>query len=183
MSVNELIISEKLDIMCIVESSHESSSSPSLIASTPGRHNHRTSSTVSTQRRPGTYPWTARRRHLHFSKESFPIYIKDLGNFTSFELLSCYFTFRDSYLLIAVIYRPGSKPDTCTLFSEFTELLSLVAKYSCDLINIHLDRDIADTKKFNNLLSSHGLVQLVTGPTHSRGLTLDVIITRLYYNR
>ena len=171
--------------MCIVESSHESSSSsPSLIASTP----------------PG-YTFAERARpllpnvdlaHIRgprgggiciFHKNNFQSTIKDLGNFTSFELLSCYFTFRDSHLLIAVIYRPGSEPVTCTFFSEFTELLSSVAKYSCDLIilgdiNIHLDRDIADTKKFNNLLSSHGLVQLVTGPTHRRGHTLDVVITR-----
>ena len=183
-SVNELIISKKLDIMCIVESSHESSSSPSLIASTP----------------PG-YTFAERARpllpnvdlaHIRgprgggiciFHKNNFQSTIKDLGNFTSFELLLCYFTFRDSHLLIAVIYRPGSEPVTCKFFSEFTELLSSVAKYSCDLIilgdiNIHLDRDIADTKKFNNLLSSHGLVQLVTGPLHRRGHTLDVVITR-----
>ena len=127
-SINELIISEKLDIMCIVESSHESSLSPSLIASTPPGY------TFAERARP--LPPNVDLAHIRgprgggiciFHKNNFQSAIKDLGNFTSFELLSCYFTFRNSHLLIAVIYRPGSEPVTCTFFSELTELLSSVA--------------------------------------------------------
>ena len=46
-------------------------------------------------------------------------------------------------------------------------------------LNFHIDdpRD-TDAQKFLQILSEHGLLQHVSGPTHVHGHTLDVLITR-----
>ena len=69
-------------------------------------------------------------------------------------------------------------------YSELTALLETMAVYSCDVIitgdfNIHVDDD-ADryAVKFLDLIRSFGLSQVVVGPTHNRGHTLDLVITR-----
>jgi hypothetical protein len=38
--------------------------------------------------------------------------------------------------------------------------------------------NLSDTRKFDETLSDHGLVQHVQGATHNKGHTLDVVITR-----
>ena len=46
-------------------------------------------------------------------------------------------------------------------------------------LNFHLDNvNDADAVRFNGTLDAHGLVQHVVGPTHKKGHTLDVVITR-----
>ena len=40
------------------------------------------------------------------------------------------------------------------------------------------DVNLSDTRKFDETLSDHGLVQHVQGTTHNKGHTLDVVITR-----
>ena len=48
-----------------------------------------------------------------------------------------------------------------------------------DDLNFHLDNvNDADAMRFNGTLEAHGLVQHVVGPTHKKGHTLDVVITR-----
>ena len=50
-------------------------------------------------------------------------------------------------------------------------------------MNFHLeDKSNLNAKKFNNLLHSYGLQQLVQEPTHRNNHTLDVVITRLSEN-
>ena len=46
-------------------------------------------------------------------------------------------------------------------------------------VNIHLDDSLlAMSVKFNDIISGCDKVQLVTGPTHTARLTLDVFITQ-----
>ena len=46
-------------------------------------------------------------------------------------------------------------------------------------LNFHLDsKDNADTRKFLDTLAETGLTQHVVNPTHQRGHTLDVVITK-----
>ena len=82
------------DIMCIVESFHESSSSPSVIASTPPSFKY--------LERARPIPPDFDLANIRgprgggiciFYRNNFRSSAKDLGNFTSFELLSSYFTF------------------------------------------------------------------------------------------
>ena len=79
------------------------------------------------------------------------------------------------------VYRPG--PLTDDFFSDFDEFVgSIFLKYSkiiiCGDLNIHLDNPkLKNTSKFLELLSSYGLVQLVSQPTHKQGHLLDVVIS------
>lgn len=44
--------------------------------------------------------------------------------------------------------------------------------------NIHVDRDLPEVRRFNDILHAHNLSQLVTSPTHKRGHTLDLVVVR-----
>ena len=89
---------------------------------------------------------------------------------------------------IFTIYRPPpSDKNTLTttdFLEDFGNFLSDVILSTGKLIiagdfNLHLEKtDETDVKKFINLLTTFGLNQLVTGPTHSSNHTLDAIITR-----
>jgi hypothetical protein len=79
------------------------------------------------------------------------------------------------------VYRPG--PLTEAFFSDFDEFIgSIFLKFSqiiiCGDLNIHLDNPkLKNSSKFLQLLSSYGLTQLVTQPTHQQGHILDVVIS------
>ena len=86
------------------------------------------------------------------------------------------------------IYRlPPSKANqlnSALFFEEFCILAEQLVVSPGNLLivgdfNYHVDNiSNLDTVKFNNILESFGLVQHVNGPTHKKGHTLDLIITR-----
>ena len=182
-TIQEHIISENLDIFSIVETHHESSSSPGLIASTPSTYNFIEKARPLS---PGVLDIRGPRGGgiSIIYKDHFRVSAKDTGLFTTFEHLTAYFTLRNIHIIIVVIYRPGSESISTTFFTEFAELLTIIAKYNCQVlilgdINIHFDEpNEPNTKKINRLLSYHGLEQMVQQPTHNRSHTLDVVITR-----
>jgi len=109
--------------------------------------------------------------------------------FTTFEHMDCSVKIKDYSLRLAVIYRPppsnnnGLKSSTF-LEEEWSQFLSKYATTDKNIIltgdlNFHLDDPSdKDTLKFNNILHSFGMMQHVKEPTHVRGHTLDVVITR-----
>ena len=79
------------------------------------------------------------------------------------------------------IYRPG---DLCeAFFEDFDEFVGyLFTKFPkliiCGDFNIHLDNaKLSHTRRFNEILSSYGLEQLIHESTHKDGHWLDVIIS------
>ena len=84
---------------------------------------------------------------------------------------------------LVVVYRPpkGAINDFIDDFASFLEdvihthgRLIIVGDF-----NIHIDNPANnDTARFTDFLDSMGLTQRVIGPTHSKGHTLDLIITR-----
>ena len=86
-------------------------------------------------------------------------------------------------LLVVVLYRPGSAKIKKDFFDEFDNVLERVATFASSIvilgdINIQLDMaESANTNTFLRLLANHDLVQHVSGPTHTGGHTLDVLIT------
>jgi len=83
---------------------------------------------------------------------------------------------------LAAVYRPGSKSATTQFVSDLADIIERLVIYAAPLVivgdfNVHLD-DIqsAITVGVNKVLSDFDLLQLVTGPTHSHGHTLDVFI-------
>ena len=89
---------------------------------------------------------------------------------------------------LVVIYRPPpSKKNNPTSamcfddFSRFYEQITLDGRplVICDDFNIHVDNTSnREACQFTDFLESANLVQHVSGPTHRRGHTLDLIITR-----
>ena len=101
-------------------------------------------------------------------------------DFTTFEyhaiLLKC-----KPKILAVTVYRPEHH---ATFLDEFTEFLSLLHTQH-DLIiltgdfNIHVDNPLDPiANAFLNLLDSMGFTQHVSGPTHNKGHTLDLVITK-----
>ena len=89
-----------------------------------------------------------------------------------------------SCLDIIVMYRPPGNQSFSAFLDEFSDFLdAAMCKPSPVVItgdlNIHLDNiSSPNTLKFNDVISSHGISQLVTSPTHDKGHILDVIMVR-----
>ncbi len=103
------------------------------------------------------------------------------GQYLSFEYLGIVLKGAPRILFI-IIYRP---PKYYPAFvEEFTELLSMISsEFDCFAIagdfNIHIDNaEIKTTKEIITVLNTFDLIQHVHGPTHNRGHTLDLLISR-----
>jgi len=103
---------------------------------------------------------------------------------STFECVAARVTSRQSSCLVLVVYRPGSSAVTGKFFSELADVLEHLSTSTDPLVlagdvNIRLERQSdSNTVAFSELMSSHGLVQLVHGATHDQGGTLDVVCTR-----
>ena len=110
--------------------------------------------------------------------------VKELcsANFSSFEDVVALSQYPIGSIRFVVIYRPPSSQIKAFL-EGFADLLEQLVPISGNLlivgdINFHLDgSNNTDATKLHNLLDSFNLKQHVTR-THSRGHTLDLIITR-----
>ena len=87
---------------------------------------------------------------------------------------------KESMILITV-YRLQYVP-VGEFLDEFEEILEKYAILQNEFIiagdvNIHFETDECSSRKFKDLLDSYDLKQLVTGPTHIAGHTIDVVIS------
>ena len=95
-------------------------------------------------------------------------------------------------LRVVIVYRPPYSVkhpvSTSTFITEFSDYLESLVMSSEPLLilgdfNIHMDLpDDTDCRNMCDLLVSMGLKQHVLQPTHERGHTLDLIITRISDN-
>ena len=91
-------------------------------------------------------------------------------------------------ITLIVIYRPpmssGKNNTMADFLDEFYDLLHATMSLQGYLLivgdfNIWCDNDtLPDTMKFNTILSICGLKQHVTSPSHVKGHTLDLVISR-----
>ena len=101
----------------------------------------------------------------------------------SFEAISVKLKLSDGAIVFcSCIYRPpGPLGQFLADFEDF--LGNSFTKYKhflvCGEVNIHLERTSAHVRecKWNNILSSFGLHQLVASPTHKKGHILDPVIS------
>ena len=110
--------------------------------------------------------------------------------FTSFELLDLSVSLRPQSLRLLVIYRPPSSSKAGATFSkflaEFADLLETVLFSAGRFIilgdfNIHVDnKSCSDAQHFLDLTDSLNLTQHVQVPTHIKGHTLDLVLTRTF---
>ena len=104
--------------------------------------------------------------------------------FTSFEYIDVIVNCSNSSTRMVIIYRPPpSKKNQLnnTLFlEEFGKLMEQLIIVPVGDFNYHVDNTTnPETIKFNKILEMFNLQQHVNGPTHKKGHTLDLIITRI----
>ena len=108
------------------------------------------------------------------------------SNNASFESLEVLFSLKSKLLRLVGIYRPpASRKNKAPLSQFYEEFSSSLESWTFDAgflmivgdFNIHVDNP-RDSKACHEILQSMGMVQLVDGPTHSRGHTLDLVILR-----
>ena len=123
-----------------------------------------------------------------FHKDNVKVKLNDIGERSSFEFALFAVKINAFMIDIAAIYRaPYSTQHPVTLatfFNEFADFASntYLASNRCIFLgdfNIHMNNDSdPNTVAFNDILNSLSLDQLVSGPTHVSGNTLDLILVR-----
>ena len=115
-------------------------------------------------------------------KKCFNLIKCNVEKYDTFEHISATFKCADgTKICCSSIYRPGVLCDA--FFEEFDVFVGdLFTKFSkliiCGDFNIHLDNaNHLHTRRFNEILSSYGLEQLVQESTHKDGHWLDLIIS------
>ena len=108
--------------------------------------------------------------------------VKIYGNsHETFEAVSTKFKFTDgSIVFCSCLYRPPGPLNN--FLHDFEEFIgNAFVKYKhfllCGDVNMHLEKVSAHVTEWNNILSSYGLHQLVTPPTHKKGHLLDPVIS------
>ena len=110
------------------------------------------------------------------------------NEFSSFEYQEVNISLESSTLNLIILYRPPpnsrNKITVQQFYNEFTSLLEAKTAMSCKLLivgdfNFHFeDLDNSYANRFKEVLATFDLTQHVVGATHSKGHTLDLIITR-----
>lgn len=103
------------------------------------------------------------------------------GNYSTFEYLAIVMKSASPFLVLTVYHPPKLKKG---FIDEFTELLSKISvKYDTVLIsgdfNIHIDNSTDFfANQFTDMLSTFDLIQHIAVPTHNKGHTLDLVISK-----
>ncbi|XP_068675718.1 uncharacterized protein [Montipora foliosa] len=104
--------------------------------------------------------------------------------FKTFELMDIHFRTLQ-FIRVLLIYRPPDNSSTMLFLEEFSLLLEQIMAEStghlliCGDFNLHVDDPCnIYANRFNEILESCNLKQLVTGATHSNGHTLDLVISK-----
>ena len=102
-----------------------------------------------------------------------------------FEGLHLKFNNRRTSFIVSSIYRPPG-PIKASFIKEFEDLIDLISSYNlpfiiCGDFNAPGSGTRID-EHLEGLIDSHGLLQHITSPTHSKGHTLDLLITSSSYD-
>jgi len=176
------ILERHLDIFCAVETWHDGSDSPSLIASTPPDYS------FLDKARPRDELSSVRLNTNHggicvFYRSLFRVKTIKLPEYKTMEVLAL--SFHGSVITTALItvYRPGSQSVTNSFFDEFSDLLDRCSSHNqCIIvgdINIHLDCAESPTcQHFQSMIDAYGYAERINRqPTHLLHHQLDVFIT------
>lgn len=110
--------------------------------------------------------------------------------YTTFECVASRLKIDALSIYVYVVYRPPPNQINGFTFArfieEFSEFLNGVntSFSACPIyivgdLNIHFDKNSAESTCVLNLLQGYNMTQLVTEPTHSAGHTLDCVITHI----
>lgn len=174
--VIELCRDNSVDVACLVESWHDSDD-------VPVRRLRAMGYSVVDRPRPRQRDDMATNHGgiLVLSSASVRMSVLPFDSPSSFELLCVRATSGNSSEILVVVYRPGSQAVQQHFFDDLSAVLERAATYSAPVhvvgdFNIRLDRpDDPNAHQFRSLLSGCGFTIAITGPTHNRGGTLDVV--------
>ena len=120
------------------------------------------------------------RSHLKVKQQK----VSDKASFEATEVL---ITNNGEIIRLCVVYRPGpgtvnAQPPSI-FFNEFYEYIDELATTTGKLLvvgdfNFHMDKCNNETENFKSLIHCLNLEQHVSGPTHKKGHTLDLVLTR-----
>jgi hypothetical protein len=103
----------------------------------------------------------------------------------TFESICFRVTSSAATAVVLLLYRPGSDDVTDEFFDELAKYLEVLALLKCQIViagdfNVHAERaDDPDAQRLQDLLISFGCIQHVPStPTHKRGGTLDLVVTK-----
>ncbi|XP_072172352.1 uncharacterized protein [Diadema setosum] len=117
-------------------------------------------------------------------KDNLQVVINPSRKYTTFESMHGTVSYEHSCVDIVVVYRPPGNHSFSTFLDEFSQFLDESMYRPSPLVitgdlNIHFDNTSSpNTLRFNDLISGHGISQLVSSPTHDKGHILDVIMVR-----
>lgn len=101
----------------------------------------------------------------------------------SFEALAMRLTLGAVHFLTLVVCRPGSEDVSSQFFDELSAVFETLVVFACPVIiggdfNVKFQlTDDFSARRMHELLTCFDMVQHVSGPTHCRGNTLDLVIT------
>ena len=179
-TINSLIADNSIDVLTLTETWHSRSSDLPLRHASPNAY------VIVDAPRPGhsdtgvNHGGIAVIHRDVFSSRVISLSIRP----TSFELLVCHMGTTLSKFILVTIYRPSSQQVTELFFEEITSLFEIIASYGSTTIisgdfNIHVDDANAVTaQRLLSLLDAFSLEQHISGPTHTCGHTLDLLITQ-----
>ena len=182
-TIKNCIMEQKMDIFAVVESWHDSSDSPSIIACRPPDYKY----IERARPRSDTDSINILTNHggiCVFFHQRLRVNVINLPNYNTMEVLALSIHSCSLTTVLLTVYRPGSSTVTNMFFDEFAQLLECCSSYNNCIVtgdvNIHLDCTAATTtKRFQTLLDNFGLVDRVCQPTHNMHHQLDVFITRI----
>ena len=181
-SVCDIICTERCDVFAAVETWHDDASSPSLLLTCPPNYN------LVERARPRTVTSVESLATNHggiavFFSSSFKCRQYDPLDLCTMELLMIRLCQSGHSLVLAVIYRLGSSTPTDQFFEEFKQVVDSVLATNCRFtimgdLNLHVDNaSNRQAVRLDDILSTYGLTQHVSGSTHQYGHTLDLVIT------
>lgn len=125
---------------------------------------------------------------LFYKNSTKAIVLNELPEFMYFECLDISLLLRSTKVRLILVYRPPDK--SCAEFlKEFSSLLESTSTVSSALVitvdfNLHLDvPNDSYTQRFCAIIESVGFRQHVHQPTHNKGHTLDLVLSRNTDNR
>jgi len=174
-AISDTVSDRRLDVLALTETRHLTNDD------LPAHHLDTPSSTrLVTRRRPVAAAGVA----LLFTNRFIAKRLTFAAQPTTCEVLGCTSQSASLSAVYIVIYRPGSQVVSELFFEELTSLLETVATYRCRIIvrgdfNIHVnDRLDRHSQRLAAIIESFDLSQVVSGPTHRDGNTLDLVLTR-----
>ena len=109
-------------------------------------------------------------------RDNIPTYTWSFGVFSSFEYAPFKMEIKQSSILYITIYKP---PQNCFDFTELLSIALLLTLVITEDLDVHVDvAQDKQAKELTAVLEMLSLTRRVTEPSHSRGHTLDVLITK-----